>query len=394
VLSVATAIGSTGLAAGGTAGALLAAQLSGTDAAAGLPLGLLVLGSAAAALVISRQTRRLGRAASLASAYVFGAVGALLVVVTAAASLTALLVGSILLGAANAAVFFSRYAAAEVAEGPARGRALGLVFFSTAIGAVLSPLLLGPSGRVAHALDLPRLSGLYLVAAVAFVVAALVLGRASHPSGRARAVAALLRAEAPAPAWHELSKRLLGAPACLGLALLATANFVMVAVMAVAPVALNSHGRDLAMIGTMISLHVAGMFAPSPLSGWLADRVGAATVAATGCLVLLLVSAAGVVVDQQNADAMLAVLVTLGIAWNFTVVGASTLITRAAPTHQRVHLEGLGEAAMGVAAAAAAPTAGAIVALGGFATLSLMGAGLSATALAGSARQLASMRVA
>jgi hypothetical protein len=44
VLALATAIGSVGLAAGGTAGALLGAELADTEAAAGLPLGLLVVG--------------------------------------------------------------------------------------------------------------------------------------------------------------------------------------------------------------------------------------------------------------------------------------------------------------------------------------------------------------
>jgi hypothetical protein len=65
LLAVTSAIGGSGLATGGTAGALLGAQLAGTNGAAGLPLGLLVLGSAASALLISRQTSRVGRGSSL-----------------------------------------------------------------------------------------------------------------------------------------------------------------------------------------------------------------------------------------------------------------------------------------------------------------------------------------
>jgi len=48
ILVVATVIGSAGLAAGGTAGALLGVEITGTEAAAGLPLGLLVVGQAVA----------------------------------------------------------------------------------------------------------------------------------------------------------------------------------------------------------------------------------------------------------------------------------------------------------------------------------------------------------
>ena len=56
VLFAATAaVGSIGLGAGGAAGALLGAEIAGTEAAAGLPLGVLALGSAASALAISRS---------------------------------------------------------------------------------------------------------------------------------------------------------------------------------------------------------------------------------------------------------------------------------------------------------------------------------------------------
>ena len=36
----------------------------------------------------------------------------------------------------------------------------------------------------------------------------------------------------------------------------------------------------------MISLHIAGMFAPSPASGWLADRIGAGPTAGVASAVL------------------------------------------------------------------------------------------------------------
>ena len=62
LLAVATAIGAVGLAAGGSAGALLAEDMTGSTAWAGVPLGVLVVGSAASALLISRRTSRAGDA--------------------------------------------------------------------------------------------------------------------------------------------------------------------------------------------------------------------------------------------------------------------------------------------------------------------------------------------
>jgi MFS family permease len=363
VLAASSATGSIGLAAGGTAGALLGVELAGTDAAAGLPLGLLVLGSAGAALLISRQSNRGGRGRSLALGYVLGSAGAALSLLAAVArSLATLLVGSVLLGSANASVFLTRYAAAEAGGEAAGGRALGLVLFSTSVGAVASPLLLGPSGDLAQAAGLPRLGGIYVIAGLAFLAAALTLGTAARPTPR----------HAAAPTGRQLLDGALAVPARYGVALLAGANFVMVGVMAVAPVHLMAHGHDLEMVGTVISLHVAGMFAPSPISGWLADRVGPIAVAAIGCLFVLVAGVGGALGDPDSAGSTMLVLVVLGIGWNFGVVGGSTLIARSVNASLRVYVEGIGEVAMGVAAAVAAPLAGVTVALGGFSALSLV----------------------
>ena len=348
-----------GLAAGGTAGALLGAQLAGTDAAAGVPLGLLVLGSAGSALLISRQSDRIGRGWSLALGYLLGSAGAALSVLAAVAgSLVVLLVASVLLGSANAALFLTRYAAAEAGGEAAGGRALGLTLFSTSVGAIASPLLLGPSGDLAQAAGLPRLSGIYVTAGLAFLAAALTLGTASRPAPGHAARAA--------PTWRRLMEITLEAPARYGVALLAGANFVMVGVMAVAPVHLMAHGHGLEMVGTVISLHVAGMFAPSPVSGWLADRVGPVAVAGVGCLLLLVAGVGGALADPHRAGSAVLVLVILGAGWNFAVVGGSTLIARSVDVSLRVYVEGIGEVAMGVAAGAAAPLAGVLIAFGGF----------------------------
>jgi MFS family permease len=394
LLGLTSTVGSAGLAAGGSAGALLGARLAGTDAAAGLPLGLLVLGSGASAMLVSRYSARIGRGRSLAAGYAVGAAGAVLVVLAAvAANLAVLLIGSILLGSANAAVFLTRYAAAEAAGEHARGRAVGLVFFATSVGAVAGPLLLGPSGRLAHTLGLPPLTGLYLIAAAAFALAAAALAvGAASAAGRAAGVGPPEhpgQADATAPPTRgELARGLRSAPAGLGLALLATANLVMVAFMAVAPVHLMGHGQALDRIGVVIALHVVGMFAPAPLSGWLADRTRPLAVAAIGCLLILLAGVGGSFIDQDSGRSITLLLAVLGIGWNFSVVGASTLIARSVPARLRVHVEGIGEVAMALAAAAGAPAAGLIIVFGGFTTLSLTATVVTVVALVASARHL------
>jgi MFS family permease len=378
-LALATAVGATGLAAGGTAGALLGADLAGSDAAAGVPLGLLVVGSAAAAVVISFLTPRLGRAQSLTLGYLVGAAGATIVVAAAVnESFALLLLGSVLVGAANAAIFLTRYAAADTVRAEVRGRALGTVFFATALGAIASPLLLGPSGDVAEATSLPRLSGLYVVAVVTFLLAGLTLAVASARVRELGPSAAAAAAPEPGMTLHELLAGLRATRARTSLLILGATNFVMVGVMAVAPVHLTEHGHHhLRFVGAVISMHVAGMFAPSPISGWLADRIGPIAVAVTGFGLLVASGLAGTLVDLESGFAVSVLLVLLGLGWNFGIIGGSTLLSASTTPRLRPYAEGIGEVAMGIAAGLGAPIAGVLVASSGFASVWLAGAAIA-----------------
>jgi MFS family permease len=366
VLAGATAIGAVGLAAGGSAGALVAEDLTDNTALAGLPLGFLVAGSALSALAISRQTSRTGtRGSGLVLGYLVGTAGAVLVIVAAAAeSFGLLLAGSIALGAANSAIFLTRYAAADLGGDAGRGRALGIVFFATALGAVVSPNLLGPSGDLAGALGLPRLSGLFLVAVAAFVAAGILIAALPHQS--------LSITRGPPVSRPELRAGLRGAH--VALLVLAGANLVMVAVMAIAPVHMTAHGHSLDVVGLVVGIHVFCMFAPSPLTGWLADRAGSVTVAALGAGLLIGAGAGGALLDLSHGFEMTAVLALLGLGWNAGVVGGSTMLAASVPGTLRPHAEGIGEVAMGVAAGAGAPIAGLVVAFGDFTALSIAAA--------------------
>jgi Major Facilitator Superfamily len=370
VFALTAAIGALGLAAGGTAGALLARQLAGAGAA-GLPLGALVLGSGVAALALSAFSRRHSRVVGLAAGFLAGGVGAVVVVAAASAgSLFGVLVGSALMGAANAAVLLTRYAAAELTDVALRGRALGIVFVATSVGATASPLLLQPSGALAQSLGLPLLSGAYVTAGAVFTTAAVVL---------------VALAPKPAPASPTRSR-----PLVAGLAApfvtLAAANFVMVAVMTVAPICLLGGDAGLTMVGAGIALHVACMFAPAPLSGRLADRCGPIAAVRIGFAYLGAAGLSAVTLSGGFLGAML-VLIPLGIGWNFCVIGGSVEIAAAAwPAATRTQIEGAGEAAMAAAAVVAAPLAGVVVDGAGFrwlavVCLSVVLAGLVATTM-------------
>ena len=258
------------------------------------------------------------------------------------------------------------------------------MFFATALGAVASPGLLGPGGEMARAAGLPPLSGLYVVAILCFVAAALLLWGASTPAfpylGSGAALLGSPRAKEAARKGG--ASGLLGAPSArVAVSILAATNLIMVAVMAVAPVHLVAHGHGLGLVGLVVAVHVAGMFAPSPVSGWAADRFGPMVVAGGGFVLIVASGVAGVLLDVGGALQMTAVLLVLGAGWNLGVVGGSALLAASVPAPLRPRVEGVGEVSMGLAAGAGAPIAGVVVAFGSFAALWLAGSVVAVTAV-------------
>jgi MFS family permease len=374
VLVVAQLLGACGLAAGGTAGGLLAEQLTGSPATAGLPLAVLVLGSGIGAVAVTRVMSGHGRRVGLAAAYLAGAVGAGLVVAAAAFRSWPLLLGGCgLLGGGNTAVMLARYAAADLAS--RRGRAISAVVAAASAGAVAGPNLLGPAGVLAGVVGLPAPTGLFLLAIPAFLGAALVLVVFLRPDPLqvARAAAPSTQQPAVAGGKRALASLLGDRHIRLALVVLAVANLSMVGVMAVAPVHLHDHGAGMGTIGLLISAHIAAMYLPSPVTGWLADALGGRVVAGMGALLLLAAGAAAVAGSGRGG--IVVALLLLGVGWNAGLIGGSTLLHDAAVSPSlRTRAEGLGELGMGAAAAVGGSGAGLLLANGGLALLGLVAA--------------------
>jgi MFS family permease len=363
---------------GAAAGALLALDITGSDALASLPLAMLVVGSAATVVPVSTLSRRAGRRVGLATALVLATTGAAGIVLAGELeSFALLLAASVLFGAGNTAVMLARYAAVDLSTPNERGRAIGRVVFATTFGAVAGPNLMDPAGSVATSLGLPELTGLFLTSAVAFTLAAVVLTVFLRPDPLKIAAGGPAEERVVAPAVP-LRALLSPSAAVTGLTTVVVANFVMVAVMAMAPVHMHDHGHGLQFVGLVISLHVAGMFAPSPVTGWLTDRLGPLAVASAGAALLIV---AGILSAASGAEAATFAigLALLGVGWNASLIAGSALLASAVPIAQRPRVEGAGELSMGVAAASATAIAGPVVGVAGYAALAVAGAVAAAT---------------
>src|SRR3954463_3942565 len=161
--------GGAGLAAGVTVGALLAQQMVGGEAVAGVPVALFTLGSALAAFGVGRLTQRSGRRLGLTAGFLAGAVGAAGIVVAAVLDNPPLFfVCLFVYGAGTATNLQARYAGTDLAPAGSRATAVSVAMVATTLGAVAGPNLVEPLGHLAAELGIPALAGPFLLAAVAY----------------------------------------------------------------------------------------------------------------------------------------------------------------------------------------------------------------------------------
>ena len=377
VLSIAQVIGGIGVGASVSVGALLAEDLSGSAALSGMAATLTTLGAALWALPLAAAAQRRGRRIALTSGWLLAAVGATGAIGAATAGSFALLLPALLLmGAGNAANLQSRFAATDLAPAGSRARSLGLVVWSTTLGAVAGPNLTDPGAALARAIGVPELSGPFVFSAVAAVSAALVLTLALRPDPlllARRLSDADLTARPRVSARAGLAAIRSHPHARSALIVIVSSHAVMVAVMAMTPVHLHRHGTSLTLIGLTISLHIAGMYALSPVAGWLADRHGRTTAVLTGLSLLLTATLITATAGSSSTRIGLG-LIVLGLGWSFSTVAASTQLAESVPASERPKVQGTSDLLMNLAAATSGALSGLAVAGIGFSGLSLLAA--------------------
>jgi MFS family permease len=383
VLFATQIISGIGVAVGGSVGALLAAELAGVGLS-GLAQSAVVVGAALLALPATEIVRRRGRRPSLAAAYLVAAVGSIVVVMAAVrGSIPLLFMGFFLFGGATAAGLQARYAAVDLAPSALRGRHLSMIVWATTLGAVAGPNFAAFAGASLDDYGVPTLAGPFFFSALLFGLAALVLIVLMRPDPAILAHRTAARSAGSAPQQKHVG---MGAalrtiashpPARLGVAAMAIGHLVMVGVMAMTPVHIRSAGHGAAhtlrIVGVVLSLHIAGMYAFSPAIGWLTDRFGRRPVILAG--IALLVSACAVSGSAGHDSAMLAVgLTTLGIGWSCTMVAGSALLSESVSVELRTSAQGLSDLTMGLAGASAGALSGVIVHAWGFPMLALIAA--------------------
>ncbi|MFF9911101.1 MFS transporter [Streptomyces sp. NPDC013457] len=378
VLIATQILGGLGIATGIALAAVLAKEVSGTEALSGLASTATVAGPALLAMPLAALMGARGRRPGLVLAYLIGALGAGVAVLGAVLnSFPLLLAGLVGFGAASSANLAARFAAADLVEPHHRGRAISTVVWATTIGAVLGPNIAAPAGESVAGLGIPATAGPFVWAAGAFLIAALVVALLLRPDPllTARALAAPGEDQgAESRSLRAGVRAVRKSPgARLALVTVTASHTAMVSIMSMTPVALSHHGAGIQLIGHVISGHIAGMYAFSPVMGWLSDRLGRLSVIglAVGLLSLaaLLAGTAGPSHGQTAAG-----LFVLGLGWSAGLVSGSALLTDSVPQAARAAVQGLSDFIMNTAAGLGGLMAGLIVARAGYGWLNLVGA--------------------
>ena len=348
-------------------GSLLAADLSGSAAWAGSAATFSTLGAAAWAMPMARLANTRGRRVSLAAGAGLAILGASLVITSAAVHFfPLLLIALFLLGGGSAAGLQARFAAVDLSGSSSRstGRDLATVVWATTIGAVIGPNLFGPGEIVGGWLGLPTMTGPFVFTIAAQLSATVVFwfGLRPDPLLVAKEIDSAKGGVKPKTSFKTAFTTLRKYPvAAFAVTAIALSHMVMVAVMSMTPLHMHHMGYDLVVVGFTISLHIAGMYAFSPIFGWLSDKIGKVKVVLLGQVIY--VFALGIAGFGQHDRTLVTLgLFLLGLGWSASTVAASALLAQTLPIAEKTNVQGLSDTSMNLAGALGGAVSGSILA--------------------------------
>jgi MFS family permease len=225
-----------------------------------------------------------------------------------------LCVGSLFQGAAIAFAWYYRFAAADAAEPPMRAKAISLVMAGGIVAGFLGPQT---AKWAVDWLSPVIFAGVYLMVMVFGVIALMLVQGLRIPS-----LSAAEKAEGGRP-LAEIARQ----PAYIVALLSSMFGFgVMTLIMSATPLAMLACGFKFNDGATVIQGHVIAMFLPAFFTGHLITRYGVLPIIATGAVLQLgcaLINIAGI--DFWN---FFLANVLVGLGWNFTFTGGTTLLTQ------------------------------------------------------------------
>ena len=371
-LSAAQILNGIGTAGTVAAGSLLVASISNSESLAGLAQTTTVLGAAMMALPLARLTQKGGRRLSLISGFSIGGLGAVLAILGGIHKvLFLMLAGSFFIGAASASGYQARFAAIDLATAENRSRNLSFVVWGSTVGAVTGPNLMQPSGDIAHYFNLPRLVGPYFIVGISLALASAVIYVFLRPDPY---LTANLSSDGVTQKKQETTRAALKhireiPQALFAITSIGIGHLAMVSIMVMTPVHMSHVDVTLSVIGLVISVHVLGMYAFSPLVGMLSDKVGRVRVIQIGFALLVLAAVIAGTSPAMNPVSLGIGLFLLGLGWSCTLIAGSTLLSESVSIEMRPSSQGASDLVMNLMGAIGGALSGVIIGLFSFGLL-------------------------
>ena len=259
-------------------------------------------------------------------------------------SFVLLCIGAVFQGFAAGFAWYYRFAATDSVDASFRAKAISFVM----AGGIVAGFLGTETAKWANDFFMPAMfAGVYIMASIFWIgVLALAQGLAIPALSKTE------RAEKGRP-LSQIARQ----PAFI--VALCSSMFgygVMTLLMTATPLAMLACGFGFNDSATVIQAHVVAMFLPAFFTGSLINRFGVMPIIVTGALiqaVSAIVNIAGI-----NFLNFYAALALLGIGWNFTYVGGSTLLTSIYQPSERAKVQAAHDFAVFAMTALAAAAAG------------------------------------
>jgi len=310
---------------------LAGAHLATDSSLATLPASMLIVGSMSSAPLWSLFMGRYGRRSGfLLGALAGGLGGALCARALFVHSFELFLVGSVLFGCYQSTQGFYRFAAADTGSDAFKPKAISWVFAGGLLSALVGPEIVP---LTADAFPNAPFAGAYLTVIALNVIGECGLAFLDIPLPE--------RAAGGVEAGRPLGV-IVRQPTFVVAVLAAMVGFAsMSLVMTSTPLAMVDHGFTAEHAADVVRWHILAMFAPSFFTGSVIVRFGRLPVIAVGLLLLGVcgtIAATGV-----DLTHFYLALIALGLGWNFSYIGATSLLGTAHTRAEQAKVQGLND---------------------------------------------------
>ena len=326
---------------------LVGADLTEEKALATLPISVIIIATTLTTIPASLLMKRIGRKPGFMIGATFGVIGALIASYGIQQSnFWIFVLGTGTIGTYGGFAQYYRFAAADVAESNFKGKAISLVISGGIVAAFTGPLLTNYTFDINV---IPFLGSFVTVAILA-----------------ATAILMLTLIDIPRPDIAERSSsgrpltEIVRNPELLAAIFVGMIGYsVMSLLMTATPLAMVAHGYMVHDASFVIQWHLIGMFAPAFFTGSLIVRFGVRKVMFSGTILL-----AGAIIAALVGETVThfwVALFALGLGWNFTFIGASTLLTETYQPEERAKVQALNDFMVFGTVALASLTSGTIL---------------------------------